>query len=272
MTLELKIQLRGRPGDLDAQRVLRDLGKLVDLLGLLEDARLRRERKAESRSTWSFTSLGLGSIEAVIAPLEPRGGASFEVLEHVPEMAVQGFEHVEAAPRVPDGWSDGALRSAAQATQNLGADAAQAMVLTLLVDGRPQRTVEITHRASVNLRAARKAYYSSLGSVIGTLDSVSVHRRNRAGLWTDRGGRRVEVTFRNDQQIEITSMLGRRVEIWGRLSRNASDQALSVQTRSITPLRSPAQARPLSELRGIAPDLTGGAEVSEYLERLRGTP
>lgn len=271
MSLELGIRLRGRPDDLDAQRGLRDLANLVDLLGLLEDARLRSERKPESRSTWSFTNLGLGSIEAVIAPLEPRGGANFEALERVPEMAVEGFERVEATPRVPDGWSDQALRKAQAATKNLGAGAARAMVLTLLVDGRAKRTVEITHRASVNLRTARKVRYSSLGSVIGTLDSVSVHGRNRAGLWTDRGGRRVEVAFGGGQQEEIASMLGRRVEIWGRLSRNSDDQALSVQARRITPLRSASEARPLSELRGIAPDLTAGEQVGEYLERLRGT-
>ncbi|MGQ0779459.1 MAG: hypothetical protein ACT4NY_34420 [Pseudonocardiales bacterium] len=272
MTLELGIRLRGRPGELDAQRVFRDLSKLMDLLGLLEDARLRRERKPESRSTWSVTNLGLSSVEVVIAPLEPRGGASFEVLERVSEIAVEGFGQIEAAPRVPDGWSDQALDRAEDVTRNLGVDAVRAMVLTLLVDGRPRRTVEITHRASVNIRTARKTRYSSLGSVIGRLDSVSVHGRNRAGLWTDRGGLRVEVTFDDDQQIEIASMLGRRVEIWGPLTRAANDQALSVRVRSITPLRNPAEARPLSELRGIAPDLTDGAEVREYLEGLRGTP
>ena len=96
--LELGIRLRGSVGDLDAQRVLRDLSHLVTLLGLLEDAQLRKDRQPTSRSTWGFSALGLGSVDAVIAALEPRGGASFEVLDHLPELFVSGF----AFPRLPD--------------------------------------------------------------------------------------------------------------------------------------------------------------------------
>ena len=269
--LELGIRLRGSVGDLDAQRVLRDLNHLVTLLGLLEDAQLRKDRQPASRSTWGFSALGLGSVDAVIAALEPRGGASFEVLDHLPELFVAGFADVESAARVPEGWSTHALREAELATRRLGTDAARAMVLTLLVDGQQQRTVEVTHRASTNARTAMKARFNSLGSVIGTLDSVSVHRRKRAGLWTTRGGRRVEVAFEAEQLDDVASLLGQHIEVWGRLSRNADDQVLSVQARRFERLRRPEEGRRLSELRGIAPNLTGGVRVDQYLERLRGT-
>ncbi len=74
-------------------------------------------------------------------------------------------------------------------------NADRTMVLTLLIDGEARRTVEVTHQTALNATAALQARRISLGSVIGTLDSVSVHRRKRAGLWTARDGRRVEVTF-----------------------------------------------------------------------------
>jgi len=269
--LELGIRLRGSVADLDAQRVLRDLVHLIRLLGLLEDTQLRKDREPSSRSTWAFNALGLGSVNAVLAPLEPRGGADSGVLDQVPELFVLGLEDVESSPRVPKGWSIGAVREAARATQNLGTDAAHAMVLTLLVDGEAKRSVEITHRASANAKAAVKARSSSLGSVIGTLDSVSVHKRNRAGLWTARGGRRVEVSFDDDHLDSLATLLGRRVEVWGRLSRNSDDQVLSVQACRFITLQQPDEGRRLADLRGIAPNLTGGDEVDVYLERLRGT-
>lgn len=271
MGLELGIRLRGSGADLDAQRVLRDLTHLITLLGLLEDAQLRKDRRPTSRSTWSFNALSLGSVDAVIAPLEPRGGASFEVLDHVPELFVAGFEDVESSPRVPVGWDSRALRVAELATRKLGADADRGMVLTLLVDGKARRTAEITHRAATNARTAVRTRYSSLGSVIGTLDSVSVHRSKRAGLWTARGGRRVEVRFGTEHLDGVAALLGQKVEVWGPLSRNADDQVLSVQARRFIGLRQPAQPRRLADLHGIAPNLTGGEDVDHYLERLRGT-
>lgn len=269
--LELGIRLRGSVADLDAQRVLGDLSHLVELLGLLEDAQLRKDRKPTSRSTWAFSSLGLGSIEAVVAPLEPRGGADFTTLDHLPEVFVAGFEDVESSPRVPAGWNTHAVREAERATRRLGVDAAHAMVLTLLVDGEPRRSVEVTHRAATNARTAIKARFNSVGSVIGTLDSVSVHRRRRAGLWTARDGRRVEIGFGTEHLDDMAKLLGQRVEVWGRLARNADDQVLSVQARRFIGLKQPDEGRRLAELRGIAPNLTGGEDVDRYLEGLRGT-
>lgn len=269
--MELGIRLRGSVADLDVQRVLGDLTHLVTLLGLLEDAQLHKDRKPTSRSTWSFNGLGLGSVDAVIAPLEPRGGASFEVLDHVPKLFVAGFEDVESSPRVPDGWDSRAVRAAELATRNLGTNADRGMVLTLLVDGEARRTAEITHRASTNARRAVRTRHSSLGSVTGTLDSVSVHRSKRAGLWTDRGGRRVEIRFDTEHLNEVATLLGQRVEVWGRLSRNADDQVISVQARRFIELPHRDEGRQLSDLRGIAPNLTGGEDVALYLERLRGT-
>ncbi|MGH3851081.1 MAG: hypothetical protein ACRDRT_15545, partial [Pseudonocardiaceae bacterium] len=61
------------------------------------------------------------------------------------------------------------------------------------------------------------------------------------------------------------------VEVWGRLSRNADDQVLSVQARRFIGLRRPPEGRRLIELRGIAPNMTSGEDVDHYLERLRGT-
>jgi len=269
--LELGIRLRGSAGELDVQRVLHDLSHLVDLLGVLEDAQLRKDRKPTSRSTWSFSALSLGSVNAVIAPLEPRGGASFEVLNHLPELCVAGFADVESSPRVPRGWNTLALSVAEKATRNLGTDANRAMLLTLLVDGEPRRSTEVTHRASINARVAAEARLNSLGSVIGTLDSVNVHSGRSAGLWPARRGRRVEVKFGPDQLDDVKNHLGQHVEVWGRIARNADDQALIVQARRFTALPTPDAGQRLGELRGIAPNLTDGESVDAYLERLRGT-
>ncbi|MBV9142668.1 MAG: hypothetical protein JO115_17445, partial [Pseudonocardiales bacterium] len=83
--------------------------------------------------------------------------------------------------------------------------------------------------------------------------------------------RRVEVKFGPDQLDDVKNHLGQHVEVWGRIARNADDQALIVQARRFTALPAPDAGQRLGELRGIAPNLTDGESVDAYLERLRGT-
>ncbi|GGM19977.1 hypothetical protein [Micromonospora yangpuensis] len=53
----------------------------------------------------------------------------------------------------------------------------------------------MTRQVAENLAAALKVRRQSIGSVIGTLDSIYLHGQRRAGLWQERTNRRLDVTF-----------------------------------------------------------------------------
>jgi hypothetical protein len=88
----------------------------------------------------------------------------------------------EVEDNLPDHWAPEVARPARTVAGHLGTTVDTGMSLMLVVDGEVMRTVDVTRRASTNLKRALKVRTTSIGSVIGTLRSVSVHQQNRAGL------------------------------------------------------------------------------------------
>ncbi|WP_326555146.1 hypothetical protein [Micromonospora sp. NBC_01813] len=179
MRTELDVTLSGSNGGMDARQALVRLEEVLDLLADLEDADRRRPvgQRRVPRSTWTFARLGLGSVRAALAPLEPGPGATYDELDALNVRAVDGFEQVEGAELLPDGWGVNAARTARRLAGRLGATPDTGMRLSLIVDGQVSKTVAVTRRASVNLDRALKVRRESIGSVSGSIDSMSVRTK-----------------------------------------------------------------------------------------------
>lgn len=265
MSSELRVMLREPTGAMSAERVLTGLSQMLRLIGELEDAVRHQDSRPQDRSVWALAHLAVGSVEAGYAPLELRRGATWEDLDRVAQRAVQGFAEAEAQESVPAGWTPEAAIPAAGLAKGLGATVDAGMRLTLISGGKAVQEVDVTRRAARNLHAALKVRRESIGSVTGTVGSITVHGRNRAGLWADRDDARVLVTFTDEQTPMIREALGDRVLVRGRLRRNSNGQLIGVTMRDLEPLSS-AEAAPLGSLTGLAPDLTGGQTTREYLQ------
>nr|AIA12907.1 Unknown Function [uncultured bacterium] len=120
------------------------------------------------------------------------------------------------------------------------------------------------------MQRALQVRTKSLGSAIGTLRSVSLHGRNRAGLWLDRTGQRVNVKFENEHIPGVRELLGRRVMIKGELDRNSSGQLLAIKFKRADVLPTRDESPRLSSYTGICPDITDGRSIPEHLEIIRG--
>ncbi|MEH0823429.1 MULTISPECIES: hypothetical protein [unclassified Micromonospora] len=274
MGTELQVTLDSGHAAVDARSALLRLEGLLDLLAELEagerieDAAGRR--RPAPRSRWTFSDLGLGSIRAALAPLEPRPGGSFDAMDEVPVRAVDGFLQAEEEEIVPDGWSVTAARKARALTRHFGVTEQSGMRLSLIVDGLPKKTILVTRRSSVHLTRALQIRRESIGSVTGRIDSMSVHKKPYAGLWAKRGGRRIQVDLPSDDLVDVArDALGKDVTVRGRIRRNDAGQILLLRASSIEPL--PEATEPLVELAGAFPDLTGGQDPVTYLEGLRGS-
>lgn len=107
---------------------------------------------------------------------------------------------------------------------------------------------------------------TSVGSVIGRLESITVRGALKAGLWVALGGHRVEVQFTRDQKDAVQNALDKRVEVSGFLTRDVNNRPVSIKMRRIELL--PEEDVPLSEIAGADPGLTGGFDAAEHLRRL----
>ncbi|MFU8849417.1 hypothetical protein ACNAW0_00255 [Micromonospora sp. SL1-18] len=271
MTTELRVTLPGPEGSADARRALAVLDRFLSLLGHLEDNALdKRASRADERSTWGITAVQLGSLVTTLAPNRLKRGATTNTLDRVAGAAVNGLAEAEEREGLPRGWDTKAAAMGAELAHMLGLLAVDGMVVELLDRGRVVRDVTITRHAAEHLVAALKVRRQSIGSVIGRLDAISVHQRREAGLWHERTGERITVTFAAAQTDEISSALGHRVEIAGRITRDIDDRLISIKVRSLERLPDHGEGPPVTDLFGIDPDLTGGMDPTDYLGEIRG--
>jgi hypothetical protein len=252
MGRELRVKFLGDYPD--ARKVVSSLDKLVSALTAASPA---------GSAPFGFSYLGLGSVEALLTPLP----ASQEAGEEAFGKIVAGLAEAEQAKSVPADW-DAALTKAAKELLT-GAD--DGIEMTLLEDGERLRQVRVTEAARRNLDAILSSGgRDSIGSVIGKLDSVTLHERRRAWLWPDNQGSRIEIRFDQVQRDLIRGSLGTRVEAFGRLRRDRFGDIVYLTLRGLDVLPGAAGSPPLSELAGSAPDITGGKTAAEYLREMRG--
>ncbi|WP_250003094.1 hypothetical protein [Actinoplanes sp. M2I2] len=266
----LRVILPGPEGSGDARRAFTVMGQILELLGELEDKALNKQSgRADDRTSWGLTELSLGSIVTTLAPNMPRRGATSKTLSGVLASAVDGFAQAEEHEGLPEGWDIRSARTAADLTRLLGLISSDGMQIQLLRDDHPVRAVTVTHRSAENLSATLKTRRESIGSVIGRLDSLSLHDRREAGLWPERNGPRVAVRFEVGQVDELKAAWGRRVEVSGLIVRDIEDTVLTVRMRRIELLPDAADA-PAVALSGLSLDMAGDRAPGEHLEDIRG--
>ncbi|HET8684399.1 MAG TPA: hypothetical protein VFM54_21375 [Micromonosporaceae bacterium] len=269
MSTQLRITLPGPEGSGDARRALVVMERLVTLLGQLEDVALDvRAARAEERSKWGFGKLDLGSVSATLIPTLPQRGATSDLLREIATWAIDGFAIAEKHEGLPRQWDRSAANTAAELANLLGLTPDFGMKVELLSDWEPVRKVCVTHRSAENLRAGLKLRRRSIGSVIGRLETATVHERREASLWPVGGGDRVTVYFSESQIDLIRQAWGSRVEASGVLTRDASDRLVSVRLQGLETL--PDEGPPLTSLVGMDPNFTDGLGVDGYLREIRG--
>lgn len=262
------MHLRGTHGAMDARVVAKGMKAFLDLLAALETG----EADGHSRcSSWALSRLKEGSAQVGVAPLVPYGDTSYEELERIQRLAVEGFRVAEVEERLPPGWPAASGEKARQWAELLGTTADSGMRLTFLRDGREELVAEVTKRTATNLGRALRTKYRSIGSVVGTIRSVTLQSGRSAGLWLDGRNKnhRVKVVFAESDLELVRRAFGRRVVVRGELSRNAKGQILKVDMRSIEVLPTADQAPPLTDLVGGHPGITEGLGSVEYVRKFR---
>jgi hypothetical protein len=107
----------------------------------------------------------------------------------------------------------------------------------------------------------------SYGTVIGSLDSISVHKSKEFRVWDENTNRPVRCRLTGNQLTKAITLLGSRVIVTGMVNsdRKGIPISMSVETLDGAMLR---DLPPIDALMGIVPNLTGGLSIKEFLEEL----
>ncbi|WP_409186738.1 hypothetical protein F9C11_21855 [Amycolatopsis sp. VS8301801F10] len=251
--MELEIYVHGRIDTMDATRVLTGLQHMADLISALGGGPVR------------FSRLQDGSIDTALRPMQhPKTtDAAFR-------QVLAGLRTAQEAPAIPAGWDDTALKAGQEATGLLCAFTDDGMDLTLRDGDTILDKLRVTTASRDHLKEAVAPRRASIGSVVGRLDSLSVHTRSEARLWPDRGGRAVVVRFADTQLDTVRSLIGCRVEARGKLVRDFRGRPVSLQLRAITRLATWEESPRLGSAAGVAPAAVT-SRVQGQQEDVRGT-
>lgn len=111
--------------------------------------------------------------------------------------------------------------------------------------------------------------FKVIGSVSGTLESLTVHAKREASLYHDFDRRRVIVSFAEADYPRVHAALRKRVELFGLLQEDSAGRPLRIRLHEMEVLPQDEDLPTLSSLVGSMPDLTAGLDPAEYLERNR---
>ncbi len=142
--------------------------------------------------------------------------------------------------------------------------------VSALVIGNGRRRIAIDYQFEERIKKAIGPDEFAEGSITGTLDTVKLHNVTAFEVFPTIGPKRVVCHFGPDIKEKVKQGLERYVCVYGRLRYKHWDKFPHAIDASDLEIFPPENELPkLSDLKGMVPDLTGGLEAHDFLERVR---
>ncbi|HUA12544.1 MAG TPA: hypothetical protein VMA83_11125 [Solirubrobacteraceae bacterium] len=259
----LRLHVEGAPGAVPLDVFVRALNRSRLILDELDVAISATHRR---NLTWRIVDLGIASADALIEAAPPRGEPDLPVL--VASQFINGLSAVDRPTEAvyPAYFSEQALKRVKGIAKDLSPDAATGFTVE---DIDRKLSGRVSERAAANVSQLIAPRYSALGSVVGTLEVISIHRKSTYNVYEARTLRAVRCDFDGADLESVKSALGRRVIVEGTVKRNAHGDAIRVEQPTLTLLPPDEELPPTSAIAGLVPDFTGDIDAGEYVRELR---
>ncbi len=131
------------------------------------------------------------------------------------------------------------------------------------------RSVPINESTLTNIHRLVGTKSKSTGSVLGRLDTISVHRHNEIRIWDDNHQRPITCRYPAALEETVKASLRQRVLVSGVVSYNEIGRATAVDVSLIAPYPDDAELPSVERMQGSVSNMTGGESLADYLEHLR---
>jgi hypothetical protein len=130
-------------------------------------------------------------------------------------------------------------------------------------------SVAVNETTLKNVREITAKKYEGVGSVLGRLETISVHSGNEIRVWDENTMRPVVCSYPAELEEKIKANLRRRVLVSGMISYNATGQPLSCVVQDVEPYTEADELPTIEEVSGLIDNLRGGLTLRDYIERVR---
>jgi len=241
----------------DLQQLVSDVDRFVEAPG--------------DRLTWGVTHQHHPGHLTVKA--EPLDGAADPVatqrLQRVASAVLAGAARLGEESGIPDFFTDESVTLLGRAAGRRQAPGIQGLQLVAM-NGVVQSVAVLDANVERNATASVAAGTSSMGSIEGLLDTLSMRPKPRAAVFDARTRRAVRVQADDALLLRLHPLFGQKVLVGGVIMRNARGQAVRIRADTVELLPEGVPQTRLAELIGIAPGWTGGRSAADVLDELRG--
>lgn len=214
--------------------------------------------------------LDLHSVEGLTAVLgsrlRPRARADERAAKEVTAAYVEALNIAQEGDVLPPNVSEAGLDHLVRMSRWLSRNGAKG-VSTEYLEG--EQWAHVGPQVAANVGKLRVSRLKALGSIIGRLEEVSVHRRHRYVVYDEATKRPVRCEFPGGQLSDVKDALGHRVRVRGEVYRNSKGQPLRVEEPTFEWLTPEAELPTVDDLVGSDPGFTGILTTSEHLDKLR---
>jgi hypothetical protein len=217
--------------------------------GILKSVDRSLSESAEPSVRWIIRSISKASPLIVEIQAEPaRVEVKQVVVRRTVSAVTDGIRQLQRQrrPKRPPYFSDRALEKA-KALADLGSK----NVSDIRV-GKGKKQVQVTSRLSANVDELIGPKYTSLGTVEGSLEALTIHGKHEFSIYDSLTARRVRCNFGERVGLdEIKRGFGGRVAAYGTIHYRASGEPVSVDVASFDVFPAPDELPSADEVQGI---------------------
>lgn len=239
---------------------------LRNFLLVLKDLDATISQDKYGSAIWEVVSLQKNILPIVgVAPKLRRGHT--DVSGTIEEQLIANTKSLSYRGERNQYMSDAALtkvENLAKLTPRVGP---MAIYLNGNGEGHKKKEADITENTLNNVRQLTGVKYHAYGSIVGSLDAISVHKANEFRVWDEITNKPVRCKFNDSELDRVKSLLKTRVVVFGDVQSNSSGNPVVISVEELESSPKP-QLPTIEEMSGLVEDFTGGKSLKEYMEEL----